>query len=112
MKGPDLKASVSFRIQTLYDKGNRRQPRLSCSYISLHETTTFSHNRVIYTVLWLPETKGNDFPVFFRINNFRLYGGGPRCVLTVKYFIPQTHPLSYPIFPSFRSRNTCLFTTW
>lgn len=57
-------------------------------YVSTHDPATFTHNRVIYTALRLPETKGNDFPVFIHINNFRLYGGGPHCVLTAKYFIP------------------------
>jgi len=52
----------------------------------LKQSATFNHNRIIYVALRLPETKGNDFPVFFRINNFLLYGGGQHYVLQVKYF--------------------------
>jgi len=67
--------------------GKRRQPYLSSSYASpLKQSATFTHNRIIYMALRLPETKGNDFPVFFRINNFLLYGGGQHYVLQVKYF--------------------------
>jgi len=68
--------------------GKRRQPYLSSSHTSppLEQSATFTHNRIIYMALRLPETKGNDFPVFFRINNFLLYGGEQHYVLQVKYF--------------------------
>jgi hypothetical protein len=54
---------------------------------ALKHSTNLTHNHVIYVAPWLPETKGNDFPVIFLINNFRFYGGDSSCVLTVKYFL-------------------------